>query len=260
MKNDRYIQFDGVTNFRDVGGLFTIDGKQMKTSVLYRSDELSKLSDDDLVRFDLLNIKTICDLRTPSERKSRLDRLPVKCIINVVNIPLSDQHRNVSPFRFFIHMAFSSDKINFEKFITDHYYRNAFERTAQIKQILTLIVENNDAPTLIHCTVGKDRTGLISAIIQILCGVSRKDVIDDYLLTNHFIEKRCKKLTRYIRFMSLYRISAAQLKPLLEARAEYLDTILSLILNKYNTIDNYLIKACGLDTETINKLKFMFLR
>ena len=258
MSDNRYLRFDGVCNFRDVGGLRTEDGRFMKTGILFRSDELSKLTDDDLVRIDLLEIKTICDLRTENERKANKDRIPIKCNINVINIPLSDQNREVSHFQLFCGLAFRKDKIDFEKFIKDHYKKNAFERTAQINQILMLLSENKNYPALIHCTVGKDRTGFIAALIQLVCGVSRKNVLRDYLQTNLYIEGKINKLIKYIRRMSLYRISSSQLKPLLEARVEYLDEILSIIYNKYGTIDNYLIEGCGLKKENLSNLQSLF--
>lgn len=259
MNINRHIKFDGVTNFREVGGLPTEHGRIMKTGLLFRSDELSKLSDDDLVRFDFLDIKTICDLRTENERKAHLDRLPVKCNIKVINIPLSDQNREVNHLQFFFHLAFSKNKIDFEKFIKDHYHKNAFERTAQINKVLTLLSNPKNYPALVHCTVGKDRTGLISALIQLLCGVSRKNVLRDYLLTNQYTEKRIKHLTTFIRRMSLYRISREQLQPLLEARIEYLDDILNLILAKYGNIENYLIKGCGLTDDVLKNIRLIFI-
>lgn len=259
MIGNRHIKLDGVTNFRDVGGLPTDSKKIMKTGMLFRSDELSKLSDDDLVRIDLLDIKTICDLRTANERKKHLDRLPVKCNVNVINIPLSDQNREVNHFQLFIHLFFNNRKIDFEKFIKDHYHKNAFERTEQINKILTLLSDDKNYPALVHCTVGKDRTGLISALIQLLCGVSRKNVLRDYLMTNHYTEKRIKELAAFIRRISLFRISNDQITPLLEARAEYLDTILDLIFEKYGSVENYLLNACGLHKNILNKIKLIFM-
>jgi protein-tyrosine phosphatase len=258
MANNRYYRFDGVSNFRDVGGLQTAGGTLTKSGMLFRSDELSKLSDDDLVRFDLLEIKTICDLRTPKERKSRLDRLPVKCNISVINIPLSDQNREANLFQFLFYLTTKKNKIDFERYIREHYYRNAFERTAQINQVFGLLGDRNNYPALIHCTVGKDRTGLISALVQLLCGVARNDVIDDYLLTNKYIESRILQITKFIRRISLYRMSAEQIRPLLEARPEYLDDIISLILNKYKTIENYLLSACKIPPDVLTNIKIIF--
>jgi Protein tyrosine/serine phosphatase len=259
MQNNRYFKLDGAYNFRDVGGIKTAEGKILKQGVLFRSDELSKLSNNDLTIIKDLKIKTICDLRTNNEIKSHKDRIPQNLNISLVNIPLSDQNREVSHLQFFLHLTFQNKKIDFEKFITDHYYRNAFERTGQIKKIFSLLANANNLPLLIHCTVGKDRTGLTSALVQLLCGVSKEDVLQDYLLTNKYIEPRIKKITDFIKWMSLFQISAKKLKPVLEARYDYMNTILEAILAKYFTIENYLSDGCGIDKENLNKIKNIML-
>ncbi len=72
----RHVPLDGSFNFRDAGGLETRDGRRMKPGILYRSDELSRLSDGDLERLGGLGLRSICDLRAPGERRRRPDRLP----------------------------------------------------------------------------------------------------------------------------------------------------------------------------------------
>ena len=61
-------------------------------------------------------------------------------------------------------------------------------------------------PALIHCTAGKDRTGLIAALVQLLAGVSREVVVADYLLTNRLYAPRARAFTRTMRWISLFRV------------------------------------------------------
>lgn len=92
-------------------------------------------------------------------------------------------------------------------------------------------------------------------MIQLLAGASINDVTDQFLLSNGFIGPRMKKIERFIRYFSLFRVSSEQLKPVLEVRWEYLLEVDEEILKKYGTIENYAGMVCGLNQDHIEKLK-----
>jgi protein-tyrosine phosphatase len=141
----------------------------------------------------------------------------------------------------------------------DYYRRIAFDHATQIGEILTLISDKKNLPALIHCTGGKDRTGFVFAIIQLLIGMPRKTVLEDYLLSNHFSKPQIARLIRYIRRMSLFQVSPDRIRPVLEARCEYLENVLDDILNTYGTIEVYLRKACGVTHQSILTLHELLL-
>ncbi|MFA7228593.1 MAG: tyrosine-protein phosphatase, partial [Melioribacteraceae bacterium] len=87
-----------------------------------------------------------------------------------------------------------------------------------------------------------------------LAGVSRADVMEDYLSSNRFIEERTKSIIRFLRFMSLFRISKEKLKPMLEVRADYLDEVLNEIFKSYGSVEEYLIVKCGVERNSIDNL------
>lgn len=252
-------QFDGLYNFRDLGGLQTEDGRTMKSGVLFRSDELSRLTSSDLEKLQKLDLQLICDLRTPNERKSKPDRIPQNQGIRIVHVPINHGSQDFSRLQFFKFLAGKSSGLDFEKLIKDFYQKMAFERTGQINEIITLLADNRNWPALIHCTGGKDRTGYISALIQLLVGVPYQKVLDDYLFSNDLIQPRMKKIERYIRWMSLFQVSPERIKPLLEVRREYLDEIHTDILKKYGSIEEYLGQACGIDQSALRNLKELLL-
>ncbi|WP_366249529.1 tyrosine-protein phosphatase [Terribacillus aidingensis] len=70
-------KFEKLYNFRDIGGLPTKNGRMMKTGILFRSGELSRLSKKDFKKFNQLNINSICDLRTLNEQKSNITAFKV---------------------------------------------------------------------------------------------------------------------------------------------------------------------------------------
>jgi len=255
MENNRFVKLEKAYNFREIGNLDTFDGKKLLPGILYRSDELSKLTLNDRKIFSRLNIKLIVDLRGIKEREKKLDNIPTGLKIQVENIPIDHSNQDLKQIHFYYFLINKSKDFDFEKYIKDHYFGTAFESTAQIKEILTLLSDEKNLPALLHCTVGKDRTGFMAAIIQLLAGIPRSVVMEEYLATNNFIGKRTAQIIRAIRILSLFRVSAKQIQPLLEVRPEYLGNVLDEIFNRFGTIENYLISCCGMEKNIVMKLK-----
>jgi protein-tyrosine phosphatase len=103
--------------------------------------------------------------------------------------------------------------------------------------------DQSNLPALIHCTGGKDRTGFISALIQLLAGVPYETLIDDYLFSNQLIAVPMKKKERLIQWMSLFRVPSERIKPILEVRREYLEEAYNKIINQYGDVESYLCLA-----------------
>lgn len=251
----RHLPLDGAFNFRDVGGLATCDGRAMRPGILFRSDELSRLSARDLGRLGNLGLRSVCDLRTPNERKSKPDRLPARPGVRVVNIPIYPTGRDIGRWQFFWWLTVNSGTLDFEAQIRDAYRHFAFECTEQVGQIVSLISDQEALPAVIHCTAGKDRTGYVVALIQLLAGVPREAVVEDYLATNPLIRPHAGRYLRFLRWMSLFRISPERLQPVLEVRREYLDEILDEVLARHGTVGEYLAEACGVHPRVLAGLQ-----
>ena len=221
-------RLEGVYNFRDIGGLVTSNGLRMKSGLLYRSDELSRLTEADMNLFRKLNIKTICDLRTSWEltRKGMLKFLLT-----------------------------GARHMNFEELMLKMYQHMAFGCQREIKQIFDLIVEKEHAPLLIHCTGGKDRTGFMSSLIQLTADVPYDMVMKEYLQSNELIAPRMKKTAKALKIASLFRLKETDIQPVLEVREAYLEQAYKAIFSKYDTIEDYLMKECSVESEVIEKLR-----
>ncbi len=255
---DKTIRLEGAPNFRDIGGYCTKSGKKIKIGMIYRSDELSRLTDNDVSILEQLGIKLICDLRTASERKSKPDRLINNGIRNI-NIPMNPLQENFSQRKLFLLMHQKAGELDFDNLMDQYYQKFAFGCKEQVKEIITLLSDSKNLPAVIHCTAGKDRTGFITAIIQLLAGVPRNEVLEDYLATNQFIQNRIKKLTRFLRIISFFRISESRLKPMLEVNKKYLEEVLDNIYAKYSNIEEYLTYACQIDNADVLKLRNMLI-
>ncbi|MFJ8259271.1 tyrosine-protein phosphatase [Peribacillus asahii] len=259
MEKEVIRQFDGVYNFRDIGGRETIDGNRMKTGVLFRSDELSRLSKQDIEKMKRLQLKLICDLRTPNEQKSRPGRIKPEHGVELVSISMYDKSQEFTHFEFFKFLVGKSNTINFEEIMKEMYRNMAFSSCNEIQEVIQLLSEQKHVPALIHCTGGKDRTGYIAAIIQLLVGVSYETVLNDYLFSNDVIGPRMKKMERFIRWMSLFQASPERIKPMLEVRRDYLDDVYYGIIDKYGDIETYLCQACKVQQNSLLNLKHLLL-
>jgi protein-tyrosine phosphatase len=252
---EKAFEFEKLYNFRDIGGMTTSDGRKMKAGVLFRSEELSKLSNKDLETFDKLNIKAICDLRTPNEQKSKVSRIPTGKRIQLLNVSIHDKSREFTRLEFFKFLVSKSNTIDFEKIMKEMYEHMAFGCHKEIREILIFLSNQQNIPALIHCTGGKDRTGFISAIIQLLVGVPYEAVINEYLVSNQLIVARMKKVENFIRWMSLFQVSPERLKPMLEVQRDYLEDVYSKIIEEYGNIETYLLVACNIPQSNLDKLK-----
>ncbi|PLS18014.1 protein-tyrosine-phosphatase [Bacillus sp. M6-12] len=252
-------EFDGLYNFRDIGGFTTESGLKMKKGVLFRSDELSRLSKADLQRFSELGIKLICDLRTSQEQKSKPSRIGLYQNVLVKNISIHDKSQEFTRFEFFKFLVGRSGNIDFEQIMRAIYANMANNCSQQIQEIIMLLSDEENLPALIHCTGGKDRTGFIAALIQLLAGVPYQTVLDEYLFSNELIGPRMRKVERFVRWVSLFQISPDRLKPILEVRHEYLDDIFMDILKSHGSIETYLCQFCNISEEMLASFRNLLL-
>ncbi|MFJ9947289.1 tyrosine-protein phosphatase [Kitasatospora sp. NPDC091207] len=169
----RHIAFDSLHNFRDLGGYRTSDGRSVHWRLLYRSDSLGKLSSPaDLTVFRDLGIGTVIDLRYPWEIAAK-GRIPV--LDGVAYHNLSIEHR---PYD----QAEIDPDVDPWRYLADRFAEVTEDGVVEIRRVLELIA-TADRPLVFHCASGKDRTGLIAALVLALLGVPEADIAADFALT-----------------------------------------------------------------------------
>jgi protein-tyrosine phosphatase len=248
--------FENVYNFRDVGGLKTAEGHVMKTGVLFRSDKLSRMTCQDLAKLQEFNITLICDLRSPKESRKKQVRAVPNQTFRVVNIPIHEpaiQNGRRKRLLSFLFGKKGGDR--FWEFARWYYHHIAFERTYRIREVITLLSKAENLPALIHCNSGKDRTGFLAALIQLLVGVPYEMVMQDYLRTNDYFGPHLEKLIKVMRVLTLYQVSPERMRLVLTAHPEFLNEVHDLIVKKYGSVEKYLCEACEIDRDTLQKLK-----
>jgi len=236
-----------IENFRDFGGFQTASGKRMKRGRLYRSAAQHMATDEDLAALAELNLGVIVDLRHPSERKVEVCRRWPGFSAEVIDngweetFPswverLKDQIPTVELLR---------------KWKRAWYSQMATEpgRFDLFARCLAALADT-DRPMLIHCSAGKDRTGVLVALVQYVAGVGWDHIVADFVRSND--EAMFRLRAPGVR-ASLERISgadpdAATVRAAMAVEADYLEIAFDGMVSRYGSVDAYLERALVLGT------------
>ena len=244
------IKLKGVRNMRELGGVKTSSGI-IKKGFLYRSSKLTDATEKDIDELkDKYKIKTIIDLRTPAE----IDEKPNKEVANTnyKSIPIFDRrvpgitHEDKRMrIKANIDMPEMYQSMLKEEFI--HNTKNV------ILSILKL--EEKDFPLLIHCTEGKDRTGVVIALLLMILGVDRKDIKKDYMATNK-VNKRKAQIAYFMIKNFDHDAERAELaRTFLIAKEEYLDSIFDYIDTNWKGTEDFIKNGLEVSEDEINTFK-----
>ncbi len=166
-------RFGRVFNFRDLGGYPTRDGRAVRWRRLYRSDSLHALAEADQGAFQALGIRTVLDLRRPSEIE-RDGRVPDWNGVAWRHLYLRHREWSHTPYRR------GADVV---RYLADRYRDMAEESAAGLAAAVALIADPRAAPVVVHCVAGKDRTGVVCALTLSLLGVCDEDIAAEYALS-----------------------------------------------------------------------------
>ncbi len=170
-RDQRYIALEGCYNMRDIGGYPTLDGRTTRWKTLFRSDSLHCLSADDQQVLLDHGVQTIIDLRRAKEAIKAPNILARSSSVTYKNIPLIETVQIARP----------------TQSLLDRYCFLLESCQEQIKLILAMMAEGNIFPCIIHCTAGKDRTGLLIALLLSISNVSPATIANDYALSEPYL-------------------------------------------------------------------------
>lgn len=173
-----HLDIDGCFNVRDAGGWPTEDGRRMRTGVLYRADDPVRLTEEGRQRIAALGLRAIVDLR----QQAQFDRGYFFGAADITHhIPTVDRVIDVeNPPRF----EAAADIVGLYE---DMVERGGSQIVRAVDTVASYIV---DGPVLVHCVAGKDRTGLVVALIQAALGVPRESIIAEYALSDEPTQRR----------------------------------------------------------------------
>jgi protein-tyrosine phosphatase len=167
---ERHIALEDALNFRDLGGYETTDGRRVRWRTLFRADGLARLTPSDLDVVRSLGIATVLDLRSTTELE--YGRFPTDAIpVAFHHLPIVEETMDPRKYRL------APGKLG------ERYEELARFGAPQIATALGILADPASHPVVFHCTVGKDRTGVLAAVTLALLGVPDETIIADYVLS-----------------------------------------------------------------------------
>lgn len=221
-------------NTRDLGGYPTKDNKVTNFHVYIRSSRLTNLTDKDNDFLKNYGITDIIDLRGVTKIQATF---------------VSDDNINKDYFKFhYIPLStvemeqYANNEQEKEDFNFGIGYTYLLDNKTKIKNIFDILADAKGG-VLFHCTAGKDRTGIVSALILGLCNVDIKDIIANYEVTNTYVSNS--------EFMNTYSTNMKKSPP------EFIKTFIDNLLDEYNSFEDYIL-SCKVSKENIEKIRNKF--
>ena len=266
----RLVNLDGTYNFRDCGGYETIEGRRVKWGLLYRSDQLSNISERDVAFLKNMGLKTIVDYRSKSEASAAPNKEifgantysldPNAKIAQLAADSIDDVNKSILDLlkeHKFHPEKYGDPEENMYKQYKKFIYSDSSKKA--YRELIKLILDEHNLPLVQHCRGGKDRTGFGVAIVLLALGVREECVIYDYTLTNQYrVTKNKKQMNLYKKYTKDEQ-TLTLLSTLQQSKAIYMETAINEMKKTYGSIDSYLKDALGIDQDVKEKLKEIFL-
>ena len=176
---DRRVPFEGIQNFRDMGGYRTRAGAVVRWGQVFRADALHGLSSDDLALYERLGLRAVYDLRGDLEREERPNPVPSRSLTITGRPPGAEPTKlPVAP-----EQLTTADG---EQLLAEMYVGLLEHSATQLGELYSGLAGSDGLPAVFHCHGGKDRTGIVAALLLEALGVEREVVLDDYVLTSRY--------------------------------------------------------------------------
>lgn len=258
------LKFDQLHNIRDLGGMRTQDGHRIRTGRLIRCGHLSSLSEDDLFLLSQM-LSAVVDFRTNQERNKQPDQeIPG---VEYHHIPIVDsltagitreEESDKGAVALLLHRP-----VEAKQYMCDMYSSFALGEYAlsQYAKFVRLLTEPRDKAVLWHCTAGKDRAGVATVIILELLGVSREEIIEDYLYTRECLAEDIRRLSILIKKEegTDSPLADESLRYLFGAEEEYILTFYNTVEQKYSDMNTYLAEGLGITRDERERLREIYL-
>lgn len=251
-----------VSNFRDLGGYANNEGRVTRSGILYRSGEFSRLSRREQPILNGLGISKMVDFRSAEERQrspSSWHDEATRPDILLLSIGGSAADWSSALSQQLQQGGFTESELN--NIFIDMYANVPLENSAEYAALFDVILANDGAPLLFHCTAGKDRTGIAAALILSALNVPRETIMQDFMATNATVdlEHMAAMLARIFSSQSSTDISEQSIRPMLMVEPVYLETTFITIESEFGSVDNYLRQALGLSDADRAELQLLLL-
>ena len=243
----RHVAFDTLFNVRDLGGYLTADGRTTRWHTLYRADGINRVSGADLDRLAALGLRTVVDLRTHGELEER-GRFPVDAL------PVAYHHLPV------IRETWENWDLDPDLepvgFLVRRYQEMLDEGAPALARALEVLADPAAYPAVFHCAAGKDRTGVLAAVILGLLDVPDDTVADDYGLSRAAMDT----LVEWLRLNVPEALDAMTDQPaaFLDAPPRAMHEVLALVRAEHSSMAGY-VASIGVGADTVTELRRLLL-
>lgn len=247
----RKVKVKGAANFRDLGGYKTRDGHRVRWAKLYRSADLSKLTDSDLGLMQNLKITYDIDLRGIKESEKAPDKMNPGmhyqlCPAGSDN--LDGMMRSIAVLK---------DPKQADSLMDDFYSKTQYFKDRYKPLFDALLDLPQDQSLVFHCTAGKDRTGMGAALVLFALGVPQKVIIEDFMASNYYRRADNDKMINMM--VNSYHLNPEVAKSMMGVKREYIESTFASIRKQFGSIDSFLRSEIGLDDSKLRTLKSKFL-
>ena len=223
----RSLSLAGASNFRDLGGYSTHDGRTVRWRRLFRADHLAALTPADLAVLSELGVDRSLDFRGELERESTAYRIP-----GIRNHALAIEPTVVQSIRALLEAGHDLKAADAVRLMQNTYLGFVHDNAHRFAGFFEHVLDEG-GPLVFHCTAGKDRTGFAAALLLTALGVPRPVIMQDYLLTNAYYKRPAVSSTE---------APMEVLQVLWRVQEEFLDVALDALDADYGGVDGYLAK------------------
>jgi protein-tyrosine phosphatase len=235
-------RLEGTPNFRDLGGLATVDGRVTRHGVLFRSSALEELSSRDVrLLIDDIGLRTVIDLRSVDDRETPQSLLDTP--VRYINLPISRGAPTTS-----LERPMGADgRVDMPR-IYGMYLETSARAISEIISELT----SGAIPAVFHCAAGKDRTGVVAAILLTAVGVTRDAVIADFMET----EPVLADIIAYLQRRPAYADVVLRFPPgTMDVDPKFMSDFLDDVERTYGGMSAWLTEHAGVSEESIARLE-----
>ncbi len=255
----RHIALEGTPNFRDIGGYETTDGRFVQWGLVYRTGVLSYLTASDFEYLRQLGVRVVCDFRTHQENEQAPEKWVPDSGATMISLPIGPGGGK-SPTASFEQLAQEHASVEqFQQLMERTYAGFVFQFSPEYARVFAELKQDH-LPLVYHCTGGKDRTGIFTALLLRVLGVPQQTILEDYELTSKYLMSpddktvASQKLRAQVENM-MKTLTPEQRQVLMDSGPEYLNAAFTAIDKRYGSFDNYRREALGVTDADVLALR-----
>ncbi|MEX0306464.1 MAG: tyrosine-protein phosphatase [Ruegeria sp.] len=259
---DRAVPLEGVLNTRDLGGLETQDGRTVRAGQLIRSGEIDQISAPSMQLLDDMGVSAIVDLRTTSEATAHPAQWPEGEGPARHNFPvMENESQMIDDMRASIKTGTATEAETDGLFLGAFGYI-AIDYTEEYRDLFDVLLDQPEGEAVLyHCSGGKDRTGVATALVLTALGVSKDEIQSDFMMSNTLkdADNKTQQSAAEVNAGEGTNMTPEAVWPSLGVREAYLDEFYKSVEASYGSVDDYLREGLGLTDADFETLRNRYL-